>query len=79
MPSNESKRDKFIRVAESRTNKIVNMIALLGNCSNRSLYEYTEHDVSEIFGAIENQLRESKNKFSHSMDKKRKSFRLTNK
>lgn len=27
----ESKREKFIRLAESRTNKILNMIQLLGN------------------------------------------------
>ena len=49
----ESKREKFIRLAESRTNKILNMIQLLGNCSNKQSYEYTERDVDEIFSAIE--------------------------
>lgn len=32
----ESKRDKFVRLAEARTNKIIDMLQLLGNCSNTS-------------------------------------------
>ena len=28
---NETKREKFVRIAEARTNKIINMIQLLGN------------------------------------------------
>ena len=30
----ETKSEKFVRIAESRTNKIIDMIKLLGNCSN---------------------------------------------
>ena len=37
----ETKREKFVRIAEARTNKILNMIQFLGNCSNTSMYEYT--------------------------------------
>ena len=39
------KRERFVRVAESRTNKIIEMIRLLGNCSNKSNYEYDEKDI----------------------------------
>ena len=28
----ETKRDKFVRIAEARTNKIIDMVQLLGNC-----------------------------------------------
>lgn len=49
----ESKRNKFIRIAEARTNKIISMIQLLGNCANPASYEYTEKDVSDIFNTIE--------------------------
>ena len=28
----ETKREKFIRLAEARTNKIIDMLQLLGNC-----------------------------------------------
>ena len=60
---NETKRDKFVRLAEARTNKIIDMIQLLGNCSNSSVYEYTQQDVEQIFSAIETELREAKKKF----------------
>lgn len=59
----ESKRDKFIRIAENRTNKIIDMIRLLGNCSNRAVYDYSEADVKAIFTAIESELKNTRNKF----------------
>ena len=36
----ESKRDRFIRIAEARTNKILDMLKLLGNCACNSNYDY---------------------------------------
>lgn len=63
MATMEEKRDRFKRVAENRTNRIIESIRLLGNCSNRSNYEYTEDDIKKIFSAIENELRETKQKY----------------
>lgn len=60
---NESKREKFVRIAEARTNKILDMMRLLGNCSSKANYEYTEEDVKKIFGALEKELKNTKNKF----------------
>jgi len=60
----ETKREKFVRLAEARTNKIIDMIKLLGNCSSLSTYEYTQQDVDKIFSAIELELREAKKKFA---------------
>ena len=62
--ANESKRERFVRLAETRTNKIINMVQLLGNCSNTSAYEYTDTDVEQIFSAIEASVREAKKKFT---------------
>ena len=59
----ETKKEKFVRVAESRTNKIISMIRLLGNCSNKSVYEYSEKDIKKIFNAIEAELKTAKGKF----------------
>lgn len=56
----ESKRDRFVRLAEARTNKIIDMLQLLGNCANTNTYEYTQQDVDQIFSAIETELREAK-------------------
>lgn len=75
MIKQETKREKFIRIAENRTNKIILMIQLLGNCSNRSAYEYTEKDVADIFGAIEKELKLARQKYSSS-DEKLHKFKL---
>ncbi len=72
----ETKRDKFVRLAEARTNKIIDMLQLLGNCSNTSAYDYTQQDVEKIFGAIENELKEAKKKFNKVESKKGSRFTL---
>lgn len=72
----ETKRDRFIRLAEARTNKIIDMIQLLGNCSNLGAYDYTAQDVDKIFGAIEAELREAKKKFAKVDSKKSTRFSL---
>lgn len=60
----ETKREKFVRLAEARTNRIIDTLQLLGNCSNTSAYEYSQQDVEQIFSAIEAEVREAKKKFS---------------
>ena len=60
----ETKREKFVRLAEARTNKIIDMIRLLGNCSNKSNYDYTDTDIQKIFLAIDKELKNTKLKFS---------------
>lgn len=69
------KRERFIRVAESRTNKIIEMVRLLGNCSNKSNYEYEEKDISRIYEAIRKELNDSQTKFKISC-KKDSDFKL---
>lgn len=73
---NESKRERFVRLAENRTNKIINMIQLLGNCSNTSTYEYSDADIEKIFNAIESSVRDAKRKFSKSEITKTTKFTL---
>lgn len=63
MASMEEKSERFRRVAENRTNRIIESIRLLGNCSNKSNYEYTEDEVKKIFGAIEAELKVAKIKY----------------
>ena len=64
----ETKNDRFVRIAEARTNKIIDMIRLLGNCSNKASYDYSKEDVKKIFTAIENELKIAKAKFDSSND-----------
>lgn len=69
----ETRAQRFKRIAESRTNEIIKKLSLLGNCSNRSSYEYTEQEVSRIFSAIEKELRQARARFTFS---RRKPFKL---
>lgn len=59
----ETKRERFVRLAEARTNKILDMLRLLGNCSSKSNYDYTDEDVKQIFAALEKELKNTKNRF----------------
>lgn len=72
----ETKRERFVRLAEARTNKIIDMLQLLGNCSNSSTYDYTQQDVDKIFSAIESEVREAKKKFNRVESKKGSRFSL---
>lgn len=60
---NTIKRDRFIRIAERRVNKIIDNLDLLGKCSNRRNYEYREEEVRKIFREIEHKVREIKLQF----------------
>lgn len=64
------KEQRFIRVAEARTTKIIDMIRLLGNCSNKNNYTYTQKDIEKIFHRIEDELKTAKAKFNHTTEKK---------
>lgn len=71
----EEKRDRFKRVAESRTQKILDMMELLGNCSNKNNYDYSEADVKKIVKALEDELSVLKKKFESNIAKNEK-FKL---
>lgn len=66
-----NKRERFQKVAENRTNRILETLRLLGNCSNRSNYEYNDEDIVKIFNTIEQELKITKFKFSSNSDKKK--------
>lgn len=71
----ETKRERFVRLAEARTNKILEMMRLLGNCSNTATYEYTEDDIKQIFSVLEKELKNTKNRFL-GVDTKEERFTL---
>lgn len=69
----ETAKDRFKRLAAQRTNSVLHRLKVLGNCSNRSAYEYSEEDVAKIFSEIERAVRETKAKFHFP---KRREFKL---
>jgi hypothetical protein len=72
----ENKKENFKRIAENRTNKIIDMISLLGNLSNGSFYEYSDEQIEAIFNAIQTELDKQHNKFRKQKDGKKKRFEL---
>lgn len=69
----ENNRERFKRLASLRTNAVLKRLKVLGNCSNRSIYEYTEDDLDKIFSEIEKKVKETKSKFHFP---KNREFRL---
>ncbi|NLL69389.1 MAG: hypothetical protein GX232_04185 [Acholeplasmataceae bacterium] len=69
----ETKSEKFKRIAENRTNRIIEQIRVLGNLSNTSNYEFTMDEVDQIFKSIQAELKKTKELFEMENEKK---FRL---
>lgn len=67
---NSSKRDAFIRLADRRTNTILEKIRILGNLSNPYAYEYSQEDIGKIFAAIDKELRLTRVKFQNQQKRK---------
>lgn len=65
----EAKKERFKKVAVQRTNRILEALRLLGNCSNKGNYDYTEKDIKKIFNAIDKELKATKSKFVNNSSK----------
>lgn len=68
-----SKRERFLKVAEARTQAVIQRIKILNNCSNKNLYEYSQDEVDRIFKAIQDQINQAKANF---VTKKSQKFKL---
>ena len=70
MVTQDKKRERFKKLAVYRTNEVLKRLKVLGNCANRSAYEYTEEEINKIFSEIERKTREIKAKFHFPKNKK---------
>lgn len=70
MKNQEDRKTRFKRVAARRTERVLEGLRILGNCANRSVYNYTDEEIAKIFYTIENQLRLVKAKFKFVRRKK---------
>jgi bifunctional pyridoxal-dependent enzyme with beta-cystathionase and maltose regulon repressor activities len=57
------KKERFKRLATYRTNQVLKRLKVLGNCANRSAYNYSEEEINRIFSTIEKRIRNIKAKF----------------
>ena len=70
------RRERFVSLAEARTEKALHAIRLLGNLANRSNYEYHDGDVEQILKALEKEIRNLKTTFQDSGVGRASSFKL---
>ena len=60
----ETKESRFIRIAERRTQKVLDALRSLSKCARTVSYRYTPQQVDSIFGAVENEVARTKAHFS---------------
>lgn len=52
VPKDETKGDKFIRLAKARVPKALKAVRNIGNLANKSGYEFDAHHVKKIIDAL---------------------------
>lgn len=67
---------RFMELAPKRTRSILKSLEILGNCSNKSGYEYSEAQINKIFAAIDAKVLETKAQFKPRAAKEDVSFSL---
>ena len=64
MVSNRDKHAKFVELANSRVNKAIKTIRLIGNLSNRAAYAYSDDDVRKVVRALQREVDQVKARFA---------------
>ena len=64
MRQRETKAERFVRVAEQRTQRAVDAIHSLSNCASRVCYDYTPEQVEQIIAALEAEVRRLQSAFT---------------
>lgn len=70
------KREKFVRLAESRTANAMRAIRVIGNLSNRSHYDFSDADIRKIVAALSGEVDSLKRRFAEPAGRSHVSFRL---
>lgn len=66
--TNESKAERFVRLAEPRVSRACKAISMIGHLAASS-YEYTEKQVEAMFDAMQQELNTQKAKFTKVTDR----------
>ena len=59
----DNKREKFMKLANSRVTSTLDKIRLIGNLADKRYYEYSEKDVKAIISSIHKEFSSVKNRF----------------
>ena len=72
---NESKEDRFKRLAEQRVAATLDKIRLIGNLAT-SQYSYNSDQVAKIFAALKEAVADVEDKFHRTLERKKGKFHL---
>lgn len=70
MTTQDIKRERFKRLAVYRTNEVLKRLKILGNCANRSAYQYKKEEINKIFSEIERKVKEMRARFHFPKEKR---------
>ena len=71
-----NKRTKFEQLANTRVNKAIKILRLVGNLANKSHYNYTSTDSDKIISVLNQEVRNVKEKFNSKNSRETKEFKL---
>lgn len=72
---NETKEDRFKRLAEQRVAATLDKIRLIGNLAT-SQYSYNSDQVAKIFAALKEAVADVEDKFHRTLERKKGKFHL---
>nr|WP_250808845.1 hypothetical protein [Neorhizobium tomejilense] len=70
------KREKFVKLAEGRTQLALEAVRKIGNLSNRRAYEFDEGDIKKIVKALRDAVSDLERKFESSAVSEKDVFKL---
>lgn len=73
IPENETKNERFLRIATPRVNAIIDKLDILSNCAG-SNYEYTEEQVETMFQALRDAMDACYNEFRPKVKSEKERF-----
>lgn len=71
-----NKREKFVKLANSRVTATLDKMRLIGNLADKRYYEYSDKDIKKMFDALSKELNLVKSKFSNTRKKIDTTFKL---
>ena len=63
--ADETKKDRFKRVAEKRVQNIINGIRSLAQLSNKKVYEWDGKQLEKIWKTLEQEIENCKSNYTH--------------
>lgn len=68
------RRERFIKIAEKRINRLLEDFRLFGNCSNKGNYEYNPEEIAAMFQLLDREYAAMKQRFEEEGIKKEFKF-----